>query len=211
MTEGKELVKFDPGGRVLVEGDWWALTTRGLRILGDPKEVTWAQGYSLAKHLGQIGAVYFFAVGDFMRFAEWRWGEKYAQLAELFPNVAPGRLANIQWVASRIDPKLRREDVTDFEKFAAVAPMVPELQAKWLDRVARDDLDRQQLRDRIAVEGKGEPIDQDFALVRRILVRVRRELGEALNVAQPYLVLRESLMAVDAMLADLEGSMEKHK
>lgn len=47
-------------------------------------------------------------IGDWLRYGEFNYGEKYAQATELFPQYRPSSFNVFQWVASRVEETITR-------------------------------------------------------------------------------------------------------
>ncbi len=86
------------------------------------------------------------ALGDWWRFGEHRYGEKAAQALD--SNYAYQTLANAGWVAGRIEPSLRREALP-WSHHSAVARLEPDDRAYWLDEAERGEWSYHELRARI--------------------------------------------------------------
>jgi hypothetical protein len=87
-----------------------------------------AAGTSLA----EFGRVSNWWVGDWIRYGNTRWGEKYVEAARL-TGLDAKTLRNIAYVASRFDLSRRRDKLT-WTHHAEVAALLPEQQEDWLDR-----------------------------------------------------------------------------
>lgn len=73
-------------------------------------------------------------IGDFLCYGHTRYGEQYAQ-AEAVLNLRPSTLGGYEWVASRIEPTRRREDV-DWTLHRMVAKYEPAVQDELLAQAA---------------------------------------------------------------------------
>jgi hypothetical protein len=87
-----------------------------------------AAGISLA----EFGRVTNWWVGDWVRYGDARWGEKYTEAARI-TGLDSKTLRNIAYVASRFRLSRRRDNLT-WTHHAEVAALVPEQQDEWLDR-----------------------------------------------------------------------------
>jgi hypothetical protein len=87
-----------------------------------------AAGISLA----EFGRVNNWWVGDWIRYGDARWGEKYTEAARL-TGLDSKTLRNIAYVASRFRLSRRRDNLT-WTHHAEVAALSPEQQDEWLDR-----------------------------------------------------------------------------
>lgn len=83
-------------------------------------------------------------LGDWIRYGEHNYGEKYAQAIEVTGH-AIQTLRNAVWVADRIPPSQRREGIP-FSIHKAVAGLEPKERRKVLDKVEVDHLSEYQVR-----------------------------------------------------------------
>jgi hypothetical protein len=102
------------------------------------------------KRLGSIARASPWWVGDWLLYADGRWGEKYRE-AERITGYDRKTLRNIRYVASRFDLSLRRDDLT-WSHHALVASLEPEERAHWLARAVDDRLTVEDLRLELRVE-----------------------------------------------------------
>ena len=107
-----------------------------------------------------------FWVGDLAEFGEARYGEKYAQ-AMASTGYALQTVKNAAYVARAIAPERRRDDVS-FSHHAEVAPLPPEEQTAWLQKVVDDDLTRDELRQQIKAEKVGPAKVQLWVIVSAV-------------------------------------------
>lgn len=91
---------------------------------------------TLGKTLQEISRAVHWWIGDWIRFGEHKWGEKYAQAIENTP-FAIGTLQNDVWVAAAIPASRRREQLT-FNHHAVIAALPPAEQDEWLDIAERE-------------------------------------------------------------------------
>jgi hypothetical protein len=87
-----------------------------------------AAGVSLA----EFGRVNNWWVGDWIRYGNAQWGEKYTEAARI-TGLDTKTLRNIAYVASRFDLSRRRDNLT-WTHHAEIAALSPELQEEWLER-----------------------------------------------------------------------------
>lgn len=83
-------------------------------------------------------------IGDWVRFGERKWGEKYAQAIEV-TGKDYGTIRNATYVAERFDLSRRRDNLT-FAHHQEVAPLAPSVQDALLDRAEAGDWSRERLR-----------------------------------------------------------------
>lgn len=110
-------------------------------------------------------------LGDWLRYGEQRWGEKYAA-AQLETGKAYGTLANYKYVADRIEPSRRRENLS-FSHHQTVASLPPKEQDAWLDESEPEAPDqpprmtRQELRS--AIKDEEATIEPWYVQAERVL------------------------------------------
>lgn len=90
------------------------------------------------------------AIGDALQFGEHRYGDTYAQWADE-TGLSENTLATIKWVAGRVEPSRRREDV-GWSHHREVAPLEPEKQDELLSRAADKGMTRFELRQAVKSE-----------------------------------------------------------
>jgi hypothetical protein len=73
-------------------------------------------------------------LGDWVRYGSTRWGEKYKEAARI-TGYDVQSLRNIAYVAGRVEPSRRRDNLT-WSHHAEVSALEPEEQDKWLDLAA---------------------------------------------------------------------------
>jgi len=107
-------------------------------------------------------------IGDWLRYGEYTYGEKFAQAVEETGR-APQTLANLQWVASAIDPSRRRENLTHAHH-AEVAALPEPDQDDLLDDAIENGYSAKTLREKAQdrrAENDGK--DPDVERARRAL------------------------------------------
>jgi hypothetical protein len=85
------------------------------------------------RRLGAIGRGVGWWIGDWLRFGNARYGEKYVKAARI-TGYDVQTLMNMVYVASSVEPSRRRERLS-WSHHAEVAALPPEEQSEWLDRV----------------------------------------------------------------------------
>jgi hypothetical protein len=80
--------------------------------------------------LGMIGRCSQWWIGDWIRYGNSRWGEKYAHAARV-TGYDPASLRNMAWVAARVELSLRSDKLT-WSHHVLVAPFEPHEQRRWL-------------------------------------------------------------------------------
>lgn len=118
---------------------------RRLAVVWIPSENMEHQDWvAVGRSLGEWGRVSNWWVGDWLRYATTRWGEKYVEAAKI-TGVDAKTLRNIAYVASRFDLSRRRDNLT-WTHHAEVAALEPDKQDEWLDRAIHDRLSATDLR-----------------------------------------------------------------
>lgn len=116
-------------------------TTTGLLI---PEGMPFERWQSLGVELRRAAKGIQFWIGDWIRYGEHSYGEKYSQALE-----ATGReaqtLMNYVYVADKVDISRRRENV-DFTSHAEVASLPPEEQNRILEKAEKEELTVQEVR-----------------------------------------------------------------
>jgi hypothetical protein len=120
------------------------MTDTGWCPLGD---MSFEQWEAAGQQLQRMGRAWQWWIGDWVRYGEQRYGEKYAQAIEL-TGLEYGTLANIISVARRVDTSRRRENLS-WSHHAEVASLEPPEQQAWLERAEHDGLTVAKLRSRL--------------------------------------------------------------
>ena len=107
------------------------VTERGLIL---PEGLPFDDWAALGTTLGRIGRSVMWWLGDWLRYGERTYGEKYAQAINL-TGYDYGTLANAVYVAGRVELSRRRESLS-FGHHQAVAALSPAQQERWLDAAA---------------------------------------------------------------------------
>ncbi len=123
------------GGRASVDASAVAARRERRRLaLGwePPTNLDRASWLAAGVSLAEFGRVNNWWVGDWIRYGNARWGEKYVEVARI-TGLDGKTLRNIAYVASRFDLSRRRDNLT-WTHHAEVAAIPPERQEEWLDR-----------------------------------------------------------------------------
>jgi hypothetical protein len=131
--------------------------------------------------LGRASRSLAWAIGDWLNYGEWRWGEMYAQAAD-DTGLSVGRLRNLKWLASQV-PYENRIPGLSLSHHEAVAPLPSDEQRKLLQAavafsVTRDDM-------------------------RKVVNEFRADVGEVLpryQQVQPDMVLEKAARVVRAFM-----------
>lgn len=118
-------------------GQYFRITPRGLEVIGHPPLEAFA---ALGETLRTLDRSLQFAVGDFFRETEDRFGEAASQILD-HTGWSEETLRNYRWVAEKVAPDVRRMDRLYYTHHQAVAKLPPAEQKKWLDRAAEPPSD----------------------------------------------------------------------
>ena len=94
--------------------------------------------------IGRAGKATNWWLGDWLRFGNARYGEKY-RLAAKLTLLDEQTLANLVHVATRVDPRCRRADLS-WSHHAEVAKFEADAQVRWLARAVDDRMSVRDLR-----------------------------------------------------------------
>ena len=137
------------------------ISSTGLKFAKDINYDEWEHIGTILQHIR--GSVKWW-IGDWIRYGEHKWGEKYSQAVEE-TNSSYQTLANIVWVTESIDISHRRENLS-FGHHAEVASLDPKEQDKLLRIAEKEKLSVQELRQEVK-KSKG------ISLKTRNLVEVK--------------------------------------
>jgi hypothetical protein len=100
------------------------------------EEMEHAEWIVAGRRLGAIGRCSQWWVGDWIRYGNAQWGEKYVEAARV-TGYDVASLRNMAWVASRFDLSLRSDELT-WSHHVLLAPLVDGEQRFWLKRAAEE-------------------------------------------------------------------------
>jgi hypothetical protein len=83
-------------------------------------------------------------IGDWVRYGNQKWGEKYV-LAARITGYDVATLRNMAWIAAQFDPSLRNDELT-WSHHALLAPLERSQQQYWLDEAVQRKLSVADLR-----------------------------------------------------------------
>jgi hypothetical protein len=106
------------------------------------------------RRLGTVGRAVGWWIGDWLRYGNQRFGERYARASRI-TGYDPQTLMNLVYVASSVDPSRRRTDLS-FSHHAEVAALEPSEQERWLELAARERFSVRCLREQIRTRGRAE-------------------------------------------------------
>lgn len=121
-TDGSSGKAIAPRGGQLTHVSWTA-----------PTAMSFEQWVFQGRRLGAIGRGVGWWIGDWLRFGNARYGEKYVRASKI-TGYDVQTLMNMVYVASAVDPSRRRERLS-WSHHAEVASLPPEEQDRWLARV----------------------------------------------------------------------------
>jgi hypothetical protein len=132
---------FAPGQRAPVRV---ALTTTSWSPHAELESHEWAdQG----RRLGVVGRAVGWWVGDWLRYGNERFGERYVRAARI-TGYDVQTLMNMVYVASRFEPARRHEHLS-FSHHAELAALEPEAQDAWLEQAEAERLSVRCLREEV--------------------------------------------------------------
>jgi len=111
------------------------------------KSISFEEWSEVGKTLSRIHGAVQFWIGDWIRFGEGKFGEKYSQALES-TDYSYKALRNMKYVADKVDLSLRKDNL-DFSIYMAIAPLEPKEQAKWLKTASEKHLTVKQLKTEI--------------------------------------------------------------
>jgi hypothetical protein len=106
------------------------------------------------RRLGVMGRGVGWWIGDWLRFGNAAYGERYAAASRM-TGYDRQSLMNMVYVASRVEPSRRREKLS-FSHHAEIAVFDPAEQDEWLERAERDQLSVRDLREAIKTQRRGD-------------------------------------------------------
>jgi hypothetical protein len=155
----------------------FTLTTCGIEFHGDLSLDEWEK---LGERLGNAERSIGFMIGDWINYAEEKWGEKYND-AIAATGLEYQTLRNYAWVAKRVHLSARADNLP-FRHHQVVAKLKnSEEQRHWLKAAEDHDLGYRRLQKsinfgRIATEEEvdGDPADRGYVTYLALLNRIRR-------------------------------------
>jgi hypothetical protein len=110
-----------------------------------PRErMEYADWVAVGNRLGSLGRCSQWWLGDWIRFGNTRFGERYARAARI-TGYDVQTLTNMVYVATRFEISRRREDIS-WSHHEAIAALDRDEQNRWLDRVTTERLSVSDLR-----------------------------------------------------------------
>jgi hypothetical protein len=102
------------------------------------------------RRLGEIGRSIGWWIGDWLRYGNFRFGERYARAARI-TGYDPQTLMNMAYVASHVDCSRRRENLS-WSHHVEVASLGPAEQDRWLARAENERMSVRCLREELRRE-----------------------------------------------------------
>jgi hypothetical protein len=155
----------------------FTMTPRGIQFHGD---ISFEEWQKLGEKLGDAERSIGFMIGDWINYAEEKWGEKYNE-AIASTGLEYQTLANYAYVARRVQFSARAENLP-FRHHVVVAKLKDtEEQRHWLEMAEKHNLTYKRLQKsinfgRIATEEEveGDPSDRGYVTYLALLNRIRR-------------------------------------
>ncbi len=116
----------------------------------DLKQAEW---FAAGRKLGVIGRCSQWWIGDWIRYGNSRWGEKYAEAARV-TGYDVASLRNMAWVAAQFDSSLR-SDKLSWSHHVLLAPLTADEQPVWIERAISERLSVADLRLELRASGYG--------------------------------------------------------
>jgi hypothetical protein len=169
VSEALALVEKDPAQLAMDLQSAGMLSIVGLNPDALDPDVSMERWRSVGVLFGVLYAGSRWALGDWINWGERVFGDEAIQEVETtvserydeaqrVTGLAPGTLHNIASVCSRVAFSRRRAGVP-FEIHNVVAPLPPDEQTFWLDRVVNENLTRDGLRDLLNPKEPAEPAE----------------------------------------------------
>ena len=106
------------------------------------------------RRLGTIGRGSPWWLADWARHGSERWGDRFTEAARA-TGFERGTLRSMAWIASKVDPSVRNENLS-WEHHVAVASLDSEEQRHWLERAELEGLSEMDLRKELRARRQGE-------------------------------------------------------
>lgn len=112
-----------------------------------------AEWFAAGRKLGAIGRCSQWWIGDWIRYGNSRWGEKYAEAARV-TGYDVASLRNMAWVAAHFELSLR-SDKLSWSHHVLLAPLSTDEQRAWIKRAIEERLSVADLRLELRANGYG--------------------------------------------------------
>lgn len=144
-----------------------------------------------------------FAIGDALVYGEALFGEPFAQIEATLERQglrrAPESLRKYMWVAERVAPSRRRDDVS-FTAHLLVARLSPEQQTEFLERTASKGLSTRELREQVVAASELLPVASPVADPSARALQLERVVDVATLIVNSCTPERDGRVCVDAPL-----------
>jgi hypothetical protein len=181
-----------PGTELEVHDESPQMTLTGWQPDHDLSFDEWAQA---GQQLQAMGRAWQWWLGDWVRYGEARYGDLYAQAIDL-TGYEYQTIANVAYVASRIDFSRRRENLS-WSHHAEVAALPPSEQTDWLDRAEEEGMTRSRLRSALS------------AAKRQAAPKLMPEENAEFRGSITFLYSAYDEQAAQEKLKDLSAALEK--
>ena len=155
----------------------FAITPTGLEILG---ELSFEEWTFLGEKLGDVERCLGFIIGDWINYAEGKWGDKYND-AIAATGLEYALLRKYAYVARRVPPANRLENLPFSHHETVAKEKDPQKQRGWLKLAEKHHLGVRRLRKsmnygRLATDAEveGDPADRGYVTYLALLNRIRR-------------------------------------
>jgi hypothetical protein len=118
------------------------------------EELTLSEWAEHGRRLGAVGRSIAWWIGDWLRYGNTRYGERYPRAARI-TGYDVQSLMNMAWVASRFEPRRRREALS-WSHHAELAALEPGDQERWLDRSQAERLSVRCLRGELRMHRRAD-------------------------------------------------------
>lgn len=118
------------------------ITETGLEL---PPDLTYDEWESVGRTLQRIERSVMWWVGDWLNYGERKYGETYSQALDT-TDYAYQTLADAAWVASKVEPSVRNENLS-WNHHRAIAPLPIAEQEQWLEKAVANQWGYRELRD----------------------------------------------------------------
>jgi hypothetical protein len=120
-----------------------------------PQEgMSFAEWLEQGRRLGQVGRSVGWWIGDWLRFGNFAYGERYVRASRV-TGYDVQTLKNLVYVAAHVEPS-RRRDALSWSHHAEVVALEAAEQERWLDRAEQERLSVRCLREEIRREARAE-------------------------------------------------------
>jgi hypothetical protein len=147
-----------------------------------PPGLSFEEWASEAPTLITMARASMFWIGDWIRYGEANYGERYAQAIEA-TGLTLQTLRNAVWVCDRIPPSERQPDVP-FSHHRAVAALEPKDRKALLQRAADEGLAEHEVRAEVRRHRDPDPVDPDPPDLRSALLVTASETVALLHDAE---------------------------